>query len=121
LVFSIANVNAFTLTGPGGLTSIGLVAFDSGSCTFSVTGPVGGLLQVATTIPFSTCALAIQANDVPEDGSLVDGTLNLKLTTPGGANANSDTLTENVFIGNDGQLFVVNPVTGVQVGMGVEP
>jgi hypothetical protein len=44
LVFSIANANAFTLTGPGGLTSIGLVDFNSGSCTFTVTGPVGGLL-----------------------------------------------------------------------------
>ena len=76
---------------------------------------------MAATIPFSTCALAIQANDVPEDGSLVDGTLNLRLTTPVGANANSNSLTENVFIDNDGELFVVNPVTGVQVGMGVEP
>jgi hypothetical protein len=121
LVFSIVNANAFTLTGPGGLTSIGLVDFNSGSCTFTVTGPVGGLVQVASVTPFSNCALAIQANDVPEDGSLVLGTLNLKLTTTGGATANSNPLAENVFIGNNGQLFVVNPVTGVQAGMGVEP
>ena len=122
LVFSILNANAFTLTGPGGLTSIGLVAYDSsGSCTFTVTGPVGGLLQVSSVIPFSNCALAIQANEVPENGGLVLGTLNLKLTTTGGATSNSNPLAQNVSIGNNGQLFVLNPVTGVQAGMGVEP
>jgi hypothetical protein len=122
LVFSIVNANAFTLTGPGGLTSIGLVDYDSsGACTFTVTGPVGGLVQVASVTPFSNCALAIQANEVPEDGTLVLGTLNLKLTTTGGATVNSNPLAENVFIGNNGQLFVANPVTGVQAGMGVEP
>jgi hypothetical protein len=122
LIFRIANANAFTLTGPGGLSSDGTVAYNSdGSCTFTATGPVGGLLPVASVTTFSSCDLAIQANDVPDDGTLVLGTLNVKFTTTGGATVNSNPLSENVLIGDNGQLFVVNPVTGGLAATGVEP
>jgi hypothetical protein len=123
LVFSIVNANAFTLTGPGGATSTGRVDFfNDSSCTFTVTGPPGGGLQpVGSVTPFSACNLAIQANDVPEDGGLVLGTVILRLTTTGGAAVQSNPLSENVTIGDDGQLFVLNPVTGALAPTGVEP
>ena len=116
------NQNSFNLLSPNGVTATGLVTFgtvSTGSCTFVV--PVtAGFIQVATTFTATVCNLNIQANDVEQGGNQVQGTLNLVFSgLPGTITTNN--FNANVFLDNNNNLFVVNPVTGVSVPMGVQP
>ena len=51
----------------------------------------------------------------------MSGTISLVLRNDAGMTITSDALSTTVFINEEGELFVVNPVTGVAVDMGIEP
>jgi hypothetical protein len=106
----------FTLTqSQPPLSLIGNVSYDNGSCRFTVTQGGGGALSV------STCNLIVNANNVVVGIGQVSGTISLVLNNGAGITITSDALPATVFINGDGELFVVNPVTGVSVDMGIEP
>ena len=118
---TFVNQNSFNLLSPNGITATGLVTFgtvSTGSCTFVVPVTVG-FIQVATTFTATVCNLNITANDVEKGGDQVPGTLNIVFSgLPGTINTNN--FNANVFLDSDGNLFVVNPVTGLSVPMGVQ-
>jgi len=83
------------------------------SCTFiPLSGPA---LEV------DTCNLIVNANNVVVGTGQVSGTISLVLNNGSGITITSDALPATVFINSDGELFVVNPVTGVSVDTGIEP
>jgi hypothetical protein len=104
----------FTLTRPATSLSLsGRVDYEGeDSCTFiPLSGPA---LEV------DTCNLIVNANNVVVGTGQVSGTISLVLNDAG-STITSDALPATVFINSDGELFVVNPVTGVSVDMGIEP
>ena len=113
--------NSFTLLSPGGITSQGTVTYgtvSTGSCTFTV--PLTpGFIQVATTVTFTVCNLNILAQNVEEGGDSVPGILNLVFSgLPGTITTNN--VNANVQLDSDGNLSVLNPVSGLSVPMGVQ-
>ena len=106
---------SFTLTRTG-LSLSGNISYGSNaSCTFVVASGGQGALSV------STCNLIVNANNVIVGTGQVSGTISLVLRNGAGITITSDPLPATVFINGDGELFVVNPVTGVSVNMGVKP
>jgi hypothetical protein len=106
----------FTLTqSQPPLSLIGNVDYDDDSCRFVVTSGGQGALTV------ETCNLIVNANNVVVGIGQVSGTISLVLNNDAGITITSDALPTTVFIDGDGELFVVNPVTGVSVDMGIEP
>ena len=107
---------AFTLTSAAtGLVVECTVSHGSeASCTLTVTA--GG--EAAPSV--STCNL-IHAHNVVVGTGQVSGTISLVLRNDAGTTITSDALPATVFINGEGALFVVNPVTGVAVDMGIEP
>jgi hypothetical protein len=106
--------NAFTVTTAAGVTTPGTVNYGSGgSCTFLPT--TGGALAV------STCNLIVNASNVVVGTGQVSGTISLVLNNNAGVTVTSSALPATVFLDSDGNLFVVNPVTGVSVDMGIQP
>src|SRR4029453_3979930 len=61
------------------------------------------------------------ANNVVVGTGQVSGTIALVLSNDAGMTITSDALPATVFINEEGELFVVNPGTGVAVDMGIEP
>jgi hypothetical protein len=114
--------NGGVLLDPNGRTAAFTVAFaqvSAGSCTFNV--PVTqNFIQFQTTVTFTVCNLLnIQASNVEEGGSPVPGTLNLQLSgLPGTITSNN--VNVSLVLDNNGNLSVVNPVTGANVPMGVQ-
>jgi hypothetical protein len=105
----------FTLTRTG-LSLIGNVSYGSNaSCTFVVTSGGQGVLSI------STCNLIVNANNVIVGTGQASGTISLVLNNGSGITITSDALPTTVFLNGDGQLFVVNPVTGASVDMGIQP
>jgi hypothetical protein len=95
---------------------IGNVSYGSNaSCTFVVTSGGQGVLSI------STCNLIVNANNVIVGTGQASGTISLVLNNGSGITITSDALPTTVFLNGDGQLFVVNPVTGASVDMGIQP
>ena len=117
VIVTFTTPRAFTLTSAAtGLSVSGTVSYGSeASCTLTVTAGGGGTLSV------STCTLIVNANNVVVGTGQVSGTIALVLRNDAGMTITSDALSTTVFINEDGELFVVNPVTGVAVDMGIEP
>jgi hypothetical protein len=117
VVLTFTTPRSFTLTRAAtGLALSGTVSYGSNaSCTFTVTAGGGGALDV------DTCNLIVNANNVVTGTGQVSGTISLVLNNDAGITITSDALPATVFIDGDGELFVVNPVTGVSVDMGIEP
>jgi hypothetical protein len=108
--------STFTLSATGVGPFAGTVNYGSGgSCTFVITAGGGGALSV------TTCNLIVNASNVVVGTGQVSGIITLVLNNGSGITINSNALTATVFINGDGELFVVNPVTGVSVDMGIEP
>jgi hypothetical protein len=117
VILTFTTPTTFTLTrAVPSLSLIGNVSYGSGgSCTFIVTQGGGGALSI------STCNLIVNANNVVAGTGQVSGTISLVLNNSAGITITSDALPATVFINGDGELFVVNPVTGVAVDMGIKP
>jgi hypothetical protein len=117
VILTFTTPRAFTMTSAAtGLSLSGTVSYGSdASCTLIVTE--GGL----GTLSVSTCNLIVNANNVVVGTGQVSGTISLVLRNDAGMTITSDALSTTVFINEDGELFVVNPVTGVSVDMGIEP
>ena len=119
LIFGSAST--FTLT-RGNSSASGTVAF--GSCTFTFTSsfPPGQGPQAGDTVNFPTCVFIVQADDVEVGGDSVAGMLILMLTNDAGARTDNSVrpLTVDVSIRSDGELFVTNPGSGVNVDTGVD-
>jgi hypothetical protein len=107
----------FTMTRAAtGLALSGTVSYGDGdSCTFTATTGGQGALSV------SSCDLLVNANNLVVGTGTVTGTISLTFRNDAGIAITSDPLSATVFINGDGELFVVNPVTGVSVNMGIEP
>jgi hypothetical protein len=117
VTLTFTNVNTFTLIGSGGGAATGVVTYSS--CTFDVRVP-GGLIPTAVVITIPTCNLLVDATGVEEGGDEVGGTVALEFSGAFGT-VTSNTVAARVFLNDDGELFVVNPVTGAEVNMGIEP
>jgi len=117
VILTFTTPRAFTMTSAAtGLSLSGTVSYGSdASCTLTVTAGGLGALSV------STCNLIVNANNVVVGTGQVSGTISLVLRNDAGITITSDALSTTVFINEDGELFVVNPVTGVSVDMGIEP
>jgi hypothetical protein len=117
VIVTFTTPRAFTLTSAAtGLSLSGTVSYGSeASCTLTVTAGGGGTLSV------STCNLIVNAHNVVVGTGQVSGTISLVLRNDAGMTITSDALPATVFINGEGALFVVNPVTGVAVDMGIEP
>jgi Flp pilus assembly protein TadG len=117
VILTFTTPRAFTMTRAAtGLSLSGTVSYgDNDSCTFIVTSGGQGALSV------SSCDLLVNANNVVVGTGQVSGTISLQLRNDAGITITSDPLPATVFINGDGDLFVVNPVTGVSVDMGIEP
>ena len=117
VIFTFTTLREFTVTRAAtGLSLSGTVSYGSDdSCTFTVTTGGQGAL------PVSNCNLLVNANNVVVGTGQVSGTIALVLRNNAGITITSDPLPATVFINGDGELFVVNPVTGVSVNMDVEP
>jgi Flp pilus assembly protein TadG len=117
IIFTFTTPREFTATRAAtGLSLSGTVSYGSDdSCTFTVTTGGQGALSV------SNCNLLVNANNVVVGTGQVSGTIALVLRNNAGITITSDPLPATVFINGDGELFVVNPVTGVSVNMDVEP
>jgi hypothetical protein len=117
VVLTFTTPRTFTLTRAAtGLSLSGTVSYGSNaSCTFVVTSGGQGALDV------DTCNLIVNANNVVTGTGQASGTISLVLNNDAGTTITSDALPATVFIDGDGELFVVNPVTGVSVDMGIEP
>jgi hypothetical protein len=119
---TFVNQNSFTLLDSQGRTSQGTVTYgtiSTGSCTFNVP-QTPGFIALATTVTFTVCNLNITAIDVEQGGDQVLGTLNIVFSgLPGTIITNN--FNANVFLDDDGNLFVVNPVSGLSVPMNVQP
>jgi len=63
----------------------------------------------------------VAATNVVVGTGQVSGTVTLVLNNGVGITISSNTLTATVFLDGNGELFVVNPVTGVSVDMGIQP
>ena len=111
LTFNILPINTFTLVGSGVLrrawSLIAPVRLTSGS--------PGGPIFTAVVITIPTCNLLVDATDVEKDGDEVGGTVVLEFSGAFGT-VTSNTVAAQVFLDDDGELFVVNPVTGVEGG-----
>ena len=117
VILTFTTPRAFTMTSAAtGLSLSGTVSYGSdASCTLTVTAGGLGALSV------STCNLIVNAHNVVVGTGQVSGTISLVLSNDAGITITSDVLPATVFINEDGELFVVNPVTGVSVDMGIEP
>lgn len=117
VVLTFTTPTTFTMTRAAtGLSLIGNVSYGSNaSCTFVITSGGQGALSV------STCNLIINADNVVVGTGQAPGTISLVLNNNAGTTITSDALPATVFINGDGELFVVNPVTGASVDMGIEP
>lgn len=117
VILTFTTPRAFTMTSAAtGLSLSGTVSYGSdASCILIVTEGGLGALSV------STCTLIVNANNVVVGTGQVSGTISLVLRNDAGMTITSDALSTTVFINEDGELFVVNPVTGVAVDMGIEP
>ena len=117
VILTFTTPRAFTMTSAAtGLSLSGTVSYGSdASCTLTVTAGGLGALSV------STCHLIVNAHNVVVGTGQVSGTISLVLSNDAGMTITSDVLPATVFINEDGELFVVNPVTGVSVDMGIEP
>jgi hypothetical protein len=118
VILTFTSPTIFTLVGAEGLTATGVVTSTPPACQFDVRVP-GGLLSTAALLPLSTCALLINARNVEEGGDAVSRTVTLSLSGASGA-VGSNVVTAQVSLNDAGELFVVNPVTGVAVDMGVQ-
>jgi hypothetical protein len=99
----------------GTLALAGNVSYGSNaSCTFVVTQGGGGALAVAT------CNLVVVANNVVVGTGQVSGIITLVLNNGAGITVSSNSLNATVFLDSSCELFVVNPVTGVSVDMGIQ-
>jgi hypothetical protein len=115
ITLTFTTPTTFSITRPG-LSLIGNVSYGSNaSCTFVITSGGQGALDV------DTCNLIVNANNVVVGTGQASGTISLVLNNGSGITITSDALPATVFIDGDGALFVVNPVTGVSVDMGIEP
>jgi hypothetical protein len=117
VILTFTTPRAFTLTRAAtGLSLSGTVSYGDGdSCTFTVTTGGQGALSI------SSCDLLVIANDLVVGIGTVIGTISLTFRNDAGIAITSDPLPATVFINGDGELFVVNPVTGLPVNMGIEP
>jgi hypothetical protein len=117
VTLTFTTTRTFTLTRAAtGLAVSGTVSYgDNDSCTFAITTGGQGALSV------SNCNLLVSANNVVVGTGTASGIISLLLRSGSGITVTSDPLPATVFINGDGELFVVNPVTGVSVDMGVEP
>jgi hypothetical protein len=117
VILTFTTPRSFTLTRAAtGLSLSGTVSYGSNaSCLLTVTAGGGGALDI------DTCNLIVNANNVVVGTGQVSGTISLVLNNGSGITITSDALPATVFINGDGELFVVNPVTGVSVNMGIEP
>lgn len=116
LTFSVVPNRFMLVNNTTNAVTVGSVQYNSGSCNFAADG--GAFVSVAT------CNLIVFANNVTVGTGQVQGTVTLVLNGPiNGVNVtvNSGPLTATVFLNNNDELFVVNPVTGVSVDMGIQP
>jgi hypothetical protein len=104
----------FTLR-QGGVTLQGNVSYGSNAqCTFVVTQGGAGALAIAT------CNLVVVANNAVCGTGQVPGIITLVLNNGAGITVSSNSLNATVFLDSSCELFVVNPVTGVSVDMGIQ-
>jgi len=115
LTFTTPTTFTLTQTGVPPLALAGNVTYDSGGCTLIPTVGAAGALAIAT------CNLVVVANNAVVGTGQVSGIITLVLNNGQGVTASSNSLTATVFLDNNGELFVVNPVTGVSVDMGIQP
>jgi hypothetical protein len=113
-------VNTFTLIRSAGLAATGVVTYNTPpACEFDVRVP-GSLLSTPAILTVPACNLLVNARDVEVDGDPVSGTITLSLSSASVA-VDSNAVTAQVSLDTDDLLFVVNPVTGTPVSMGVRP
>lgn len=117
VILTFTTPRTFTMTRAAtGLAVSGNVSYgDNDSCTFVITAGGQGAISV------SSCNLLVSANNVVAGIGTATGIISLLLRGDSGSTQTSDPLPATVFINDDGELFVVNPVTGVSVDMGIEP
>jgi hypothetical protein len=115
ITLTFTTPTTFSITRQG-LSLVGNVTYGSNAaCTFVITSGGQGALNV------STCNLIVNASNVVVGTGQASGTISLVLNNNAGITITSDALPATVFIDSDGELFVVNPVTGMSVDMGIEP
>jgi hypothetical protein len=117
LTFNTANT--FTLVGSVGIAATGVVTYTPPACVFDVRVP-GSLIPAPALLTVPACNLLVNARDVEVGGDRVSGTVTLALSSTSGT-VNSNPVTAQVLLDVDDLLFVVNPVTGAPVNMGVTP